>query len=202
MTPMPDSVISSSPAWDPLSRTPIATPEKDLVAPNIQLGQQLVAQRSRVVHPLLDPRLVDKQFKVIVDGGDFNKKEIVVVVSLVSGQLSIRRNKYITSETLSPEWVSLKHPNLTRDNGLLVVIQGEHCGKHVRRIHHRYENTQKKMILAVVNKVEGAADRLTGEQIELDAGQVCVGFETTDEKKRNDTLMNDLREEARKTRAK
>jgi len=52
---MPDSVISSTPAWDPLSRTPITAPAEDLVAPNIQLGQQLVAQHSDVVHPLLDP---------------------------------------------------------------------------------------------------------------------------------------------------
>jgi len=40
-------------------------------------------------------------------------------------------NKYKTSEFLSPECVCIKHPNPKRDNGLLVVIQGEHCGKHV-----------------------------------------------------------------------
>ena len=39
MTPMPDSVISSS------SRMPITEPE---------LGKQLVVQPSRVAHPLLD----------------------------------------------------------------------------------------------------------------------------------------------------
>ena len=128
---MPDSPISSSPAWDPLSRTPIATPEEDLVVPNIQLGQQLVVQPSCVVHPLLDPQLIGKQLKVVVDGGNFNKKEMVVAISLVSGQLSIQRSKYRTSEALSPEWVSLKHPNLTCNNGLLVVTQGEHCGKYV-----------------------------------------------------------------------
>jgi len=55
------------------------------------------------------------------------------------------------------------------------------------------------MILAVMNKVEGAADMLTGEQIELDAGQLCLGFETTDKKKRNNMLMTALHEEACKT---
>ncbi|KIJ90484.1 hypothetical protein K443DRAFT_15198 [Laccaria amethystina LaAM-08-1] len=200
MTPMPDSVISSTPAWDPSSRSPIATP--DLVGPNIQLGQQLVTQPSRVVHPLLDLRLVGKQFRVIANGGNFKEKEIVVVIALISGQPSIRFNRYKTSETVLPEWVSLKHPNPKRDNGLLVVVQGEHCGKHVRRIHHRYQDEQLKMVVAVVNRMEGTADRHTGEKLELDANQLCVSFETTDEKKQNDTLMTALHEEARKTRAK
>ncbi|KIK07881.1 hypothetical protein K443DRAFT_2098 [Laccaria amethystina LaAM-08-1] len=197
---MPDSVISSTPAWDPSSRTPIATP--DLVGPNIQLGQQLVTQPSRVVHPLLDLRLVGKQFRVVANGGNFKEKEIAIVIALISGQPSIRFNRYKTSETVLPEWVSLKHPNPKRDNGLLVVVQGEHCGKHVRRIHHRYQDEQLKMVVAVVNRMEGTADRLTGEKLELDANQLCVSFETTDEKKQNDTLMTALREEARKTRAK
>jgi len=50
--------------------------------------------------------------------------------------------------------------------------------------------------------MEGTADALTGEQLELDAGQLCVSSETADEKKKNDTLMTALRKEARKTRAK
>ena len=54
MTLMPDSIISSSPAWDPSSRTPVATPDLDLAGPSIEVGQQLVMQRSHVVHPLLD----------------------------------------------------------------------------------------------------------------------------------------------------
>jgi len=202
MTLMPDSIISSSPAWDPSSRTPVATPDLDLARPSIEVGQQLVMQCSHVVHPLLDPRLVGKQFKVVANGGNFKQKEIVVGIALISGQLSIRHNKYKTSESLSPEWVSLKHPNPKRDNGLLVVIQGEHCGKHVRQIHHQFENEQVKMILAVINRMEGTADTLTGEQLELDAGQLCVSSETADEKKKNDMLMTALREEARKTRAK
>ena len=58
------------------------------------------------------------------------------------------------------------------------------------------------MILAIVNRMEGTTDRLTGEQLELDVGQVCVIFETMDEKKQNNMLMTALHEEACKTRAK
>jgi hypothetical protein len=45
-----------------------------------------------------------------------------------------------------------------------MVVKGEHCGKYVRRIHHRYHedngNKQALIILAVIKKVEGAADTL------------------------------------------
>jgi len=58
------------------------------------------------------------------------------------------------------------------------------------------------MILAIVNRMEGTVDTLTGEQLELDAGQLCVSSETADENKKNDMLMTALCEEARKTHAK
>jgi hypothetical protein len=89
---MPDSVISSSPAWDPASRTPIAEPE---------IGEQLVAQPSRVAHPLLDPRLVGKKFRVIADGGNFKQKEIVVDITLVHGQLSTMPYHYLGTPSQS-----------------------------------------------------------------------------------------------------
>jgi len=55
------------------------------------------------------------------------------------------------------------------------------------------------MIFAIVNRMEGTADMLTGEQLELDAGQLCVSFKTMDKKKQNDMLMTALCEEACKT---
>jgi hypothetical protein len=100
--------------------------------------------------------------------------------------------------------VSLKNPNPTCDNGLLVVVQGEHCGKYVRRVHHRYhkENGKKQVIiiLAVVKRVDGAADTLTGEQLELDPDSLCLAFEMTEDNKLNMNLMNSLCENARKRR--
>lgn len=99
--------------------------------------------------------------------------------------------------------MSLKSPNPTRDNGLLMVIKGEHCGKYVRRIHHRYHedgNKQAIIILAVVKKVDGAADTLTGEQFELGSDSLCLAFETNVDKKLNANLMNSLRGNARRCR--
>jgi hypothetical protein len=85
-----------------------------------------------------------------------------------------------------------------------MVVKGEHCGKYVRRIHHRYHedngNKQALIILAVVKKVDDAADTLTGERLELGPESLCLAFETNEDKKLNGNLMNSLRDNARKRR--
>ena len=107
-------------------------------------------------------------------------------LELVARQPSIQHVSYKTSEWLDPAWVSLKHPHPTRDNGLLVVIKGEHCGKYVQQIHHRYEQETVIIILHVMKRTENAADSLTEEQLELSADHLCVAVETKEDKKRND----------------
>jgi hypothetical protein len=69
--------------------------------------------------------------KVLVTGGEHKDKEMVIAVVQVIGQLLIQFLHYKTSGFLPPEQVSLKHPNPARNNGPLVVIEGDHCGKHV-----------------------------------------------------------------------
>ena len=85
-----------------------------------------------------------------------------------------------------------------------MVVKGEHCGKYGRRIHHRYHedngNKQALVILAVVEKLDGAADTLTGEQFELGPDSLCLAFETNEARKLNANLMTSLRENARKRR--
>jgi hypothetical protein len=156
-------------------------------------------------HPLLDVRLVGARLKVVVnDGESYKNREVAVSIVDVEGAVSIRHHVYNTSKGLAPAWVSSKSPNPTRDNGLLMVIKGEHCGKYVRRIHHRYHeddgSQQALVILAVVKKVDGAADTLTGEQFELGPDSLCLAVETSEDKKLNANLMNLLRENARKRR--
>jgi len=57
-----------------------------------------------------------------------------------------------------------------RDEGLLVVIKGEYCGKLVCRIHFRYSSDNIPIAdLAIVHHSGGAKDSLTGEQLELTA---------------------------------
>jgi hypothetical protein len=85
-----------------------------------------------------------------------------------------------------------------------MVVKGNHCGKYVRRIHHRYHedngDKQALILLAVVEKGTGAADTLTGEQFELGPDSLCVAVETSEDKDLNANLMNSLRANARQRR--
>ena len=166
-------------------------------------------QPDRPQYPLLDERLVGAQLKVVVnDGETYKNREVTVSIAKVEGVVSIWHHTHHTPKGLAPAWVSSRNPNPTWDNGLLMVVEGEHCGKYVRRIHHRYyrdeENGNKQalimIMLAVVKKVDGAPDILTGERLELGPDSLCLASETKEEKKLNANLMNLLRENARKRR--
>ena len=191
---------SVTPAWNLPGDQPVAAESPATTS------QMASTQPDRPQYPLLDERLVGAQLKVVVNDGESykNRDDVTVSIAKVDGVVSIRHYVYNTSRGLSPAWVSLKRPNPTRDNGLLVVVEGEHCGKHVRRIHHKYNeengNKQVLIILAVVEKVDGAPDILTGEQFELGPDSLCLAFEKKEEKKLNENLMSSLRENARKRR--
>ena len=141
---------------------------------------------------------------IVNDGETYKNREVTISIAKVEGVVSIRHQVYNASRGLFPAWVLLKSPNPTRDNGILMVVKGDHCGKYVRRIHHRYDedNGHKRalILLAVVEKVDGAADTLTGEQFELGPDSLCLAFETSEDRKLNGNLMTLLREDARKRR--
>ena len=200
---MPDWT-SSTPAWNPLSRTPTWEPSSDTPA---VLAESPIpsASSSRITstqelseHPFLDRRLIGVMLKANVTVEGEKSKELVVSVVEVNGRLKIQHVLYNSATYLVPNQVSPKHPNATRDNGLLIVIKGEHCGKYVRRIHHRHDKGNTFMILAVVERVTGAMDTLQEERLELTVDFLCVGWETKEDKKLNNSLMTSLREEARR----
>ena len=231
-TPMPDQTSSLTPAWDPLSRTPryfhsyFGSPKVTAykiyrsVDPSsatpawsppedqpLATSSQLARTPDMPQYPLLDERLVGASLKVVVnDGGDsYNNREVIVSIAKVEGVVGIRHFVHNTYKGLAPQWVSPKCPNPTRDNGILMVVKGDHSGKYVRRIHHRYlevnGNTQALISLAVVQKGNGVPDTLTGEQFELGSDSLCIAVETNEEKKLNVNLMSSLRELAHKRRA-
>jgi hypothetical protein len=225
-TPMPDQTSSLTPAWDPTSRTPryfsflfgltkaycFRTVDPSSITPAWSPPEdQHLATSSQIAsrpadgpqHPLLDERLVGASLKVFVDDGGETYKNREVEVSIVKdkGVVSIRHYVYNTLRGLAPSWVLPKTPNPTRDNGLLMVVKGNHCGKYVRRIYHGSHsdgngNNQPHILLAVVKKVDGAVDTLTGEQLELDPDSLCIAVETSKDKKLNAKLMNSLRDDA------
>ena len=113
---------SLTPVWNPPEDQPLLT--------NSQIASK---QPDKPQHFLLDERLVGVQLKVVVNDGEYYKnREVFVSIARVEGVLSIRHHVYNTSKGLVPAWVSSKSPNPLRDNGLLVVVKGEHCGKYVR----------------------------------------------------------------------
>lgn len=196
---MPEQPLSSSPAWDPSSRTP----ESDSLEIPSSPSHPPPSINSEAQHILLDPRLLDAQLRVDVNGGTFRNEELTVSVQSVHDRLVFIRTVYKKSKHLEAEWVTAKHPNPTRDNGLLIVIKGPHCGKYVRRIHHRYEAAGKAIvILAVVHRKTGHMDKLTGEELQLDISHLCVCEASKEDKRLNSSLMLGLREAARKIRAK
>jgi len=204
---MADQPFSSSPAWDPSSRTPLPIPEDAaqsdsdscLTDPSYQHTVSQVQNTAPNV--LMDPRLLNAHLRICILDGMFKGKTVVASIEAIDGRPCIRYKHY-KMHTLKPEHVAPKHPNATRDNGLLVVIKGEHSGKYVRRIHHRYDGKEAILILAVVNREAGKMDSLTGERLELDVTCLCLCDELKDDKKLNSSLMDMLREEARKIRAK
>ena len=64
-TPIPDSCLSSSPAWDPSSRTPHPYPDLSFASPSSP-SQPVDAE-----HILLDAHLVNVGLKVVADGGGY-----------------------------------------------------------------------------------------------------------------------------------
>lgn len=202
-TPLPD-FSSSTPAWDPSSRSPIPdlsgflSPSQTPFSP---LASS-VASTSRVSdsrqpeaqpHFFLNSRLLGATLKVVVNGGEYKDKELDAYLAEANGQLSIRHDHYKSSIPLQPDWVTPKHPCPKREKGLLIVIKGEHYGKYVRRIQHRNENEQAIMILAVIRRETGVADVLSEERLELCSEFLCAVFETKEEKKASHALLASLR---------
>ena len=102
-------------------------------------------------------------------------KEITVTSMKSDGSMTIRWIHYKKSLYCEPSQIQIRHPNPTRDNGPLVVIKGEHCGKLVRRIHHRYNNDQVALLqLVVVQQVGDELSRLMGEELELNTTLIFI----------------------------
>ncbi|KAF8962226.1 hypothetical protein BDZ97DRAFT_1759458 [Flammula alnicola] len=135
-TPMPTDT-SSSPAWDPsLAPSGILICPSPTICPSPPTCPSPADGDHTPQHVLLNMQLADVKLNVTVNGGTYKKKELVASVCMVEDRVSIRYLKYNTSHLLQLEWVTPKHPSPTHDNGLLIVIKGEHCGKYVRCIYH------------------------------------------------------------------
>jgi hypothetical protein len=202
-TPMANLGLTT-PAWNPSSRTP----ERDIFGswtpiPSLSMSSVTLPPLSPVPspleHPLLDPHLVGKMVRVAIVGGEHREKQVPVAIVHNSNKVALQQSWHQVSHFMEPKWVEVKPPNPTHDNSLLIVIKGEHCGKYIRCIHHRYENDDRQrpiMQLVVVDCRETGANILTGEEIELMPEYLVQSFETNDEKQLNMNLMTAWRSQA------
>ena len=197
---------SSTPAWDPSSRTPLAVGvslwhspawNRANVSNEPSCSSQAIRQPSTHTsdprHYLLNPSLANAQLIAIVNGGGHKTKELTVLFELIEGFISLRYIKYKKKHILEPDWVTPKQPSATQNNGLLMVIKGEHCGKYVRRITHDNTSTGPIIRLAVVVPHEEKADELTGEELRLSTEFLGLPVESKESKRLNMNLMNNLR---------
>jgi len=160
-------------------------------------------QAAPMEHVLFDPRLLGIKLKVKFTGGAHKNKETDIASSIVDGRPVLPFTFYKTHINYPPKWVSIIPPNPTRDEGLLVVIKGEHCSKLVRQVHFWYGSDNIPIAdLAVVHHSGGAKDSLTGERLELMADDLGSVTKAPSDKALNRDLMTALRTKHRKIHAK
>ncbi len=208
-TPLP-LVHSSTPAWNPSSATPAwnassnsPAAHQDILAALPSLTNQAVtpavtASNDKTSHVFFKKSLCDVNLQAIVDGPQFKNKSMVVNVVYSESGPGIRYTKHGTSHMLQPEWVTPKFPNASHDHGLLVVIEGEHCGKYVHRIAHRQTDSVPIVTLVVViRSADDGAFKLTDEILDLGTNCLCTVFECKADKDRNKNLVSALRDSYR-----
>ena len=121
---MPTETSSTSPAWDPSSRTPshdaiYSMPSTSIIDHHSisHVDQPSTGPfQSQIQHIFLNPLLVGKKLNAIVNGGEYKEKSLEVSISVLQEHILLEHTKYGTSYRLQPEWVTPKHPSPTHDN--------------------------------------------------------------------------------------
>lgn len=112
---------------------------------------------------------------------------------MIDGRLNLRNVVRGTSSFLQPEWIQPRHPSPTNYNGLVIVIEGEHHGKYLRQLFHDGYQASALMIGAVVERMDGRCDHITGEEIKISPNSLCGVHETQEEVKRMKKIMEEVR---------
>ncbi|KAF9044268.1 hypothetical protein BJ165DRAFT_1528826 [Panaeolus papilionaceus] len=153
------SAGNATPPWNPKA---IAAP---LWLPLPSLSTSLhAAIPPALSHPLLNRHLLNVPLKVKLTGGSFNGMDVVTSLKDISGTLGLFYIAQNKNTPIQPSWVTLRHPNPRRDNGLLVVVEGEHCGRFVHWIRHvDWTGVGMIIIVALMEHVAGQQDKIAGE---------------------------------------
>lgn len=202
-TPMPTET-SLTPAWDPSSRTPLGL-DHCLSPAHVDPSKENQASQSSSAlvnppapeHVLINPLLVGAIVKATVTGGEYKNQLLDVAILNVDGRIRLFHPRFTRYLPLEPHWVTPKNPSATNDHGLLIVIQGEHCGKYVRRLAHIVISGEVMLILAVVQHAPKSTDILTGERLQLAPDLLCKSVESDSDRKLNKNVMTTVRKQFR-----
>lgn len=134
--------------------------------------------------------------KAVVNGGEWQRKNMIVYGALRDGQAKILGKFGKRLSILNPEWISLTLPDVTRHEGLLIIIKGENFGRFARRIHHGMAGSEKTALVAIVNRIEGQRDSMEKE-VHLTADYLAIVDETKEEKDFHSSVLDARRKIAR-----
>jgi hypothetical protein len=191
-TPMPSlfemASWSSTPAWDPSSRTP----DHQTRAPTPPVP-------ALPDHPLLQTHLLDVNLKVQakVVGGELNLIKAFVSGSMYQGRPQILYKSYKTTRPLEPNWITILHLNVKQTDALLVILEGEYVGRFALRICHTHRGSQAMALVGIIDRAASMRPNQTGIEVHLPAEHLGIVQETNEEKKWHRECMKARRQQAR-----
>jgi len=93
--------------------------------------------------------------------------------------------------------VVLEHPNPTRTDSLLVVINGEHLGTFVHRVTNEGPGAEGLAVCRVVIRKQGSRDTVTDMTLKLPGKDLAIVKEMDEERKLNRGILAAERKAAR-----
>jgi hypothetical protein len=169
-TQSPPTLWSSTPAWDPSSRTP----DHQTRAPTPPVP-------ALPDHPLLQTHLLDVKVQAKVVSGGLNLAKTFVSGSMYQGRPKIMYKSHKTTSPLEPNWITVLHPNVKQTDALLVSLEGEYAERFALRICHTYCGLQAMALVGIVDRVADMRPNQTGIEVHLPAEHLGIAQETNED---------------------
>jgi len=178
--------LSSTPAWDPSSRTP----EHHFCEPTPPVP-------ALPDHPLLQSHLLDVKVQAKLLGGQHKVAKTFISGSMYEGQPRILYMTHKTTYVVDPNWVTILHPNVKATDALLVILEGEHAGRFALQICQTHRGSKTMVLVAIIDHVAGMQPNQTGIEVALPAEDLAIVQEMKVEKEWHTECMKARRQQAR-----
>ncbi len=182
---LPNTPLTSnepySAAWDPQSKMPPLNTANDSLSTS---SHSPVYEHHS--HWISDFHLTGYNLRAMVGG---KPKTVILQTTWNNCGVEVYMRKGKTKlQKVSPEVVKAMHPSTVQNYERWVVIKGPHAGKQVRSIRYEKGATPKMPIwwmVAVVQPVPQGHNELTGEELHLISGDLCLEDENKQSQKEN-----------------